>query len=95
MKKNELIQALVDYPEDAEIVLWKWDGHQSTFEYLNITCDSFAGRGDKIHPDYFALSHSYCPFTPAEDAKEKGPAEDDRQLGDLKPKRVRKARNKA
>lgn len=95
MKKSELIQALALYPEEAEIVLWVWDGRKSSYEFLNATCTSYPDfeTGKLRHPERFEFSHSYCPYTPTEEVKEKGPVEDDRQLGDLKPKRIRKARS--
>ena len=38
MNKKQIIEALKDYPEEAEIVLWRWTDEGSKRYYLNPTC---------------------------------------------------------
>lgn len=38
MNKKQIIEALKDYPDEAEIVLWGWTDEGSKCYYLNPTC---------------------------------------------------------
>ena len=38
MNKKQIIEALKDYPDEAEIVLWRWTDEGSKRYYINPTC---------------------------------------------------------
>jgi YHS domain-containing protein len=40
MTKRELIDALKNYPNDAEIVIWEWTKDGSKYYFTNPTCQN-------------------------------------------------------
>lgn len=55
MNKQELLKALENYPDNAEIVIWKWTETGSKYYYTNQTCTNNTDR----HPDRFELIQAY------------------------------------
>jgi hypothetical protein len=72
MKKSDLIRMMKDYPDDAEVILWRWVESKkftgSTYEILNPTLTSYmdSTRPEHRHPTYIALTPSRVFIEPDE-----------------------------